>query len=123
MADTQGNLFASEIPQWAGGSPSAAARAGAEGEARKRSGMARAASAKNKELAYARQVARCMAENRGEITADDVAQALGEERHAALGNACGSIFVGDEWEFTGRLVKSKRTKANANLLRVWRLKT
>lgn len=73
-------------------------------------------------LAVAREIARRIAIERGEVTADDVQErlmVLGYHRDA-LGNAAGSLFRGREWQYTDRTVKSKRIQAHARLLRVWR---
>lgn len=85
--------------------------------------MARAASAKSPEVAHARAVARAIALNGdGTCHADQVAAALEKGGKPPLGNAAGSLFQTSEWEFTGRRVKSTRVQANANELKVWRLK-
>lgn len=106
-----------------GGSPTPPIKEGGRtGEQRKKIGMAKAAAAKSPELEHARRVARAIALNKGTVTADDVAEALKKGGKKSLGPAAGSIFVGDEWQWTGTLVKSERPEANQNLLRVWRLK-
>jgi len=73
----------------------------------------------------ARSVARALAHQNGTVTADDVVLRFARNRinlTAKLGNAMGSLFRGDEWEFTGRYVKSERVHAHSNLLRVWKLR-
>lgn len=113
---TQRDLFAEPLPAYlqTGGSPSVPG-----GEQLKKDGMARAAAAKNAELAHARIVARAIALNRGTVTADEVIAAIGK----SLGNAAGSLFTGGEFEWTGERVKSQRAHAHQNELKVWRLKT
>jgi hypothetical protein len=95
----------------------------ASGEA-KRAGMAQAAEAKGRLLAYARGLAReiaCARPSR-EVTADDVQAALVEAGVSvhALGNAAGSLFAEPCWQYTGRWEMSKRVHAHRNPLRVWR---
>lgn len=84
----------------------------------KRAGMDKAASNKKSLLEHARTIARRLGANGKEVTADDVIRVLGK----SLGNAAGSLFIGGEWEFTGRFIKSARVQARGNLLRVWVLK-
>lgn len=94
------------------------------GEFAKEQGMNAAAEAKADLLSIARQVAIELANQFGEITADDVQaelQRLGYGPHD-LGNAAGSLFRGGEWEWTGRRRKSVRVCAHANELKCWRLK-
>ena len=93
-------------------------------EQAKERGMSQAATNKASLLEYARGLARAIAREKGEITADDVQREL-ESRGIsvrALGNAAGSLFRGKEWIATGRYVKSERIHAHANRLTVWRLK-
>jgi len=73
----------------------------------------------------ARGVARILARRNGTVNADDVVKHFADEGTdltAKLGNAMGGLFRGDEWEFTGKYIKSERVHAHANLLRVWRLR-
>lgn len=74
-------------------------------------------------LQKAREIARAIALERGEVTADDVQARLMVHGYGPhdLGNAAGAIFRGSEWKWTGRLKKSERIHAHSNLLRVWRL--
>lgn len=103
--------------------PAVAKPATSLGEVLKQEGQSRAASAKSAELAHARVLARCIAENGdGTCHADLVAEALAKGGRAQLGNAAGVFFQTDEWEFTGERVKSKRAQAHTNELKVWRLK-
>lgn len=111
------------------GSPDAyggfvAATSPSPGELAKQAGIDRAASANAEILSVARRIARELAEQRGEITADDVQAELvrlGYGEHS-LGNAAGALFRGSEWEWTGRRRKSRRVHAHANELKCWRLK-
>jgi hypothetical protein len=94
-----------------------------KGEERKREGMARAAASKESQLGYARGLAMDLARaNEGICDADMVAAALEAEGRPTLGNAAGSLFLTHVWEWTGLRVKSQRPQANANELKVWRLK-
>ncbi len=103
--------------------PKAPARAESEGERLKRIGMARAAKSGADLLAVAREFAfDIQRENGGECDADKVAAAMQAEGYPSLGNAAGSIFVCANWTWTGRFVKSTRSQAHQNLLRVWRWK-
>ena len=87
-------------------------------------GMAQAAEGKRSLLRFARGLAVELAERQGEVTADDVQRALAAHGVSvrALGNAAGSLFVGAEWEWTGKFRKSERVHSHQNLLRVWRLR-
>ncbi len=75
-------------------------------------------------LITAREIARRIAIERGEVTADDVQERLMllGHRSDALGNAAGSIFKTREWQYTGRTVNSVRINAHSRLIRVWRLR-
>ncbi len=57
----------------------------------------------------------------GEFTSD-LAQQIAAAYHLDLGNAAGSVFKTDDWEFTGRWVPSQRPEAHGRFIRVWRLK-
>lgn len=97
---------------------------GAESQRHAEQGMLFAAENNAALLTEAREIAKQIARRMGEVNADDVQHELYCRGYGikALGNAAGSLFRGREWEFTGRLVKSKRIHAHSNLLRVWRLK-
>lgn len=88
----------------------------------KSAGMAQAADNKKSLLKLAREIAVELGRTKRDVTADDVQLALVRRGISirALGNAAGSIFRGKEWTWTGRMVKSSRVHAHANLLRVWR---
>lgn len=92
----------------------------AESEAAARAGMAHAAENRRALLAFARGLA--LADPQRETNADAVQAALAARGISvfALGSAAGSLFVGKEWEWTGRYVKSTRVHAHRNLLRTWR---
>lgn len=96
----------------------------AASEAARRAGMEKAATNKASLLKHARKVAKRLAEGGEAISADDVAEALQGEGISvfALGSAAGSLFRESCWEWTGAFVKSRRTHAHSNLLRVWKLK-
>jgi len=82
-----------------------------------------AAEAQPTNLELAQDIAREMG-LLGEVNADDVGRVL-LQRHSikSLGGAAGSIFSGDDWKWTGKFVKSTRTKNHSRLLMVWRLKS
>lgn len=58
-----------------------------------------------------------------EASADDAQQWLISRGHnsRALGNAAGSLFAGNDWEFV-RYVKSWRTTNHSRVIAVWRLR-
>lgn len=92
-----------------------------QSEEQKEIGMARAAAANKEQLSIARQIAKelALATSTLECNADMVQEKL-IQKGIDLGNAAGSIFRGNDWQFTGRFVKSERVHAHANLLRVWK---
>lgn len=94
------------------------------GERAKKVGKDRAAKKKNPLLLKAREFARQIAREKGEVNMDDVQLALVAAGHSvrALGNAAGKVFAGSEWVDTGRFVKSKRVHAHSNKISVWRLR-
>ena len=96
----------------------------AESERRKQEGMALAANNPEREdlLTLARDRAKIVVRERGEVTMDDVVLRLAQDGYdvSALGNAAGSVFRGKEWEFTGKFIKSARVANHSRLLRVWR---
>jgi hypothetical protein len=98
---------------------------GKRSRALKAKGMAKAAAHRNELLDFARGLALSIA-LRGDGTAnmDEVKIAMLRLRYdpSELGNAAGSVFKGNEWEFTGRYVKSQRVSAHARDIKVWRLK-
>lgn len=55
------------------------------------------------------------------VTIDDAAPFL-EAAGEGLGNAAGSVFKHEMWEFTGRFVASKRVSSHGRYVREWRLK-
>ena len=87
-----------------------------EGLKRKRRGQDVAA-AHNPRFELACLAAQMMAQQFGEVTADDISEAV-----EGLGAATGAIFRGREWEFTGEWRKSKRVSNHARMNRVWRLR-
>lgn len=103
------------------------------GEELKREGVQRAAASKDSQLGAARCIAYDIATGvlphadgvlRADrlCNADDVAAVLEAEGRPSLGNAAGSLFAEQVWEFTGARVKSQRAHAHSNELKVWRLK-
>lgn len=94
-----------------------------ESENRKASGMEIAAS-RNTDLQIARDIAKELCIKNGETEADSVGKVL-FDRHgiSTLGPAAGSIFAGNEFEFTGQFVKSVRKSNHSRLLRIWKLRS
>lgn len=97
----------------------------AEGERRKEAGRQQAADNKPSLLELARRLATDVARSRSDrrVSMDDVQEALVAHgiSERALGNAAGSVFRGNQWEWTGERVKSRRPHAHANEIKVWRL--
>jgi len=101
----------------------------AEGRRLKEEGMAAAAAAKMTDLQLAQKVAVDVAEYRAGMgspptcCADDVFRILiANYGINTIGPAAGSIFKGERWEWTGRVIESSRTSNRRRLIRVWRLK-
>jgi len=92
----------------------------------KEKGMATAANSRNELLNVARDCAIWYAKHQGFgiCTADDVAKVMTDRgyTYSDLGNAAGSIFKANDWNFTGSYVKSKKVSAHARDIKVWRLK-
>jgi hypothetical protein len=98
---------------------------GRKARAAKTKGMARAAAHHNELLEIARDVAESIARSgNGTATMDQVAMQLMtmDYNPSDLGNAAGSVFKGNQWEFTGTRVKSNKVSSHAREIRVWRLK-
>lgn len=96
----------------------------AEADRRKEEGRQRAAFARADLLLVAQACARAVAGRLGSVTMDDVALELslvGEDA-SCLGNAAGSVFRGEEWEWTGQVVRSARPSTHGRMIRVWRLR-
>jgi len=95
-------------------------------EAAKTEGMTLAADNKAGLLALARDIAKraALAKSSRTASADDVTEAFVAQGipAGALGNAAGSIFTEECWEFTGLRIKSKRVCNHAREIKVWRLK-
>lgn len=72
-------------------------------------------------LAVAKKIAKEIAIERGEVTADDVQERLMRlgYRSDALGNAAGAVFRGREWQAI-RTISSSRINAHSRLIRVWK---
>jgi len=77
-------------------------------------------------MSYARMLAVTIAKSRPDrcVTADDVYRQLALLGHdlTLLGNAAGSLFRGDRWEFTGERKQSVRISNHARWIMVWKLK-
>lgn len=95
----------------------------AESERRKVEGMELAANNRGGILTEARVIAKELATEGRAISADDVVAAMCERGYGihALKNAAGSLFAGQDWQWTGQFVKSVRSHSHSNLLRLWRL--
>jgi hypothetical protein len=93
-----------------------------EGERRKELGMAHSRFTHEEVLLLARAIAKLHAFRHGTVTADDVQKELIKRGLPPLGNAAGSLFRGDQWEFTGQWVKSHRVTNHARQNRTWRLR-
>ena len=94
-----------------------------QGEKAKAEGMKAAAEARPATLIYARAIAFALASEHGTVNADMVGEKLKERGYNPnLGPAAGSLFKGDEWEFTGERVRSKRVTNHGRELKVWKLK-
>jgi hypothetical protein len=97
-----------------------------EGRHRKEVGMSDAENNPKRAegLALAREIAFNLARQYGEVSADMVGTVLKRDHDIdSLGPAAGSIFKGDEWEFTGERKKSVRVTNHSRELKIWRLKT
>ena len=94
------------------------------GKQLKRQGMSVAEAANLSDLELARTIARTIAKNGdGTCDADQVGRVL--KRHYGidtLGPAAGSLFKGEDWEFTGDRRRSARAKNHAREIKVWRLR-
>ena len=77
-------------------------------------------------LSYAQMLAVSLANSKPDrcVTADDVYRQLALLGHDGnlLGNAAGSLFRGERWEFTGQRKQSVRISNHARWIMVWRLK-
>lgn len=96
------------------------------GEDLKEQGMALANMSRSELLEFAKEACRSVAMRTFDrtVTADDAARELVDMGYdpSELGNAAGSLFRGNEWEFTGEWRKSTRVSNHARMNRVWRLK-
>lgn len=96
----------------------------AKSQEAKRSGTEQAAHSRAYMLTRARSIAVEVARRLGrDITIDDV---LREMLHRgfdikALGNAAGSIFKGDQWQFTGNYRPSVRISNHGRVVKIWKL--
>jgi hypothetical protein len=94
-----------------------------ESQRRKTEGMVAAAEVQPSLLELCRIVAVEIAMSRQSrtLTADDVGRVM-KSRYSVggLGPIGGSIFRGDNWQFTGDRIKSARISAHARELKVWK---
>lgn len=94
-----------------------------EAQRLKEEGMALAADAQADLLTLARAIAveEAMKHPRRHCHADMVGRELKRRGlPSSLGHAAGSIFRGDEWEWTGLRIQSQRTTNHGRELKVWR---
>lgn len=91
----------------------------AEARRRMEAGIARASEGRHELLALATRIARDLADDGGEVTADDVAAELARRGLSweDLGNAAGAVFRPLIW--TGRVTQSKRPSAHGRIIRIW----
>lgn len=85
----------------------------------KETGMKLAAERNAVSLRAARAIAVYIAEEKGEVSMNDVRERLPD---LPSGNYLGSVFKGKDWEFTGRWIEAKHESSHARSVRVWRLK-
>ena len=91
-----------------------------EGEELRDEGMGLAAGNRAETLQIARKIARYIGRRQRLVSADDVQRIMIAHGLGHLGNAAGSLFRGDEWEFTGQWTKSERVSNHARQNRIWR---
>lgn len=85
-------------------------------------GMERAAKSKREALSIARTIALDIARSDPDKTCDaDRVQAHMSMMGIELGNAAGSIFKADCWEWTGKFINSRRVSRHRNVVRLWKL--
>lgn len=92
------------------------------GESLKKDGMKNAADANHEVLMLAREIALHLAKQTGGRCHADMVQSVLIANGLELGNAAGSLFKTQDWEWTGDFVKSDRVSNHARIIRVWRLK-
>lgn len=93
-----------------------------QGELAKDKGIERASEPHAADLDMARTIARQIATDKGEVSADDVQLALKKVGYELLGKSAGSLFRTKEWIFTGRWRKSPRVSNHGHENRIWRLR-
>lgn len=96
-------------------------------QADRREGMRKAASGRSEWLGFFREMAVQLATTQGGYCDSDTLARFAWERHnldmsRILGNASGSLFLGDQWAFTGRYKKATRKRSRGREVKVWRLK-
>jgi hypothetical protein len=89
----------------------------------KESGIARAASPRKAILQRAREIARKIAGERGEVYMDLVSRQLINEgiTREQLGNAAGAVFKTSEWVWTTRIFMSEAVERQRGTQRIWKL--
>jgi len=94
----------------------------AEAQRRKEVGKALAADRRHELLGAARGFAAFIAQERGAVTADDVAELMAANGldYTDLGNAAGSVFD-IRFQWTGRVFPSRRPSTHGRLIREWSL--
>ena len=92
------------------------------GKQLKLQGMSKSVEKHKTELDYIRGIARYVAGTLSIISIEDVRrQAAKEGHHWQLGNAAGSVFTSDDWQFAGFMV-SDRKETHSRIIRTWRLR-
>ena len=96
----------------------------AVGRCAKQQGMDLAALHRADVLAIAKLFAIELGMLYGEVHMDMVMRRLVAKgiHPSELGNAAGSIFRGQHWEFTGKWYRSRRVTNHARCFRIWRFK-
>ncbi len=84
-------------------------------------GMNLAAENNATRLNEAREIAKELGRNGHEVSADDVMEEWCRRGGGVkdFGNSFGSLFQTQDWQATGRFIKSKRIHSHGNLLRTW----
>jgi hypothetical protein len=92
--------------------------------AAKEAGIALASSSRKGILQRAREVARKIALDRGEVYMDLVSRELLKEgiTREQLGNAAGAVFKTAEWVWTTRIFMSEAVERQRGTQRIWKLK-
>lgn len=85
----------------------------------KTQGMDLAAQKNKVALMAAKEMAVYLAEKNGQVSIEDVREAL---PHLPVGNWMGSVFKGSIWDFTGEWEVARHKGSHGRPVRVWRLR-